>query len=230
MVLITKFKSQWLRVIVHVGSLLPFVSLAQDYISGTFIFDPVKEITVQTGRTALILLFLSLACTPIHTIFGFRQALRVRRALGLYAFFYVSLHFLTFIGLDYAFDLELLGPAIIDQRFVVMGFLAFLILTALAITSTRGWQKRLGKSWKSLHRFAYLAGLLAVVHFLWVLKDPREPLRYGVVLALLLVLRIPTVRKATSYVRNKIRRIAYPLRSHLDRLAKVLHRSQFSKT
>jgi sulfoxide reductase heme-binding subunit YedZ len=230
MVLITKMKSQGLRLIVHVGALLPFVSLAQDYVSGAFIIDPVKEITVQTGRTALILLFLSLACTPIHTIFGFRQALRVRRALGLYAFFYVSLHFLTFIGLDYTFDLELLGPAIIDQRFVIVGFVAFLILTALALTSTRGWQKRLGRSWKRLHRFAYLAGLLAVVHFLWVLKDPREPLRYGVVLALLLVLRIPPVRRAVSYARNRIRRTTYPLRSHLGRIAKGLHKSQLSKT
>jgi len=230
MVLITTIKSHWLRVMVHVGALLPFVFLAQDYVFGAFIIDPVKEITVRTGRTALILLFLSLACTPLHTIFGFRQALRVRRALGLYAFFYVSLHFLTFIGLDYAFDLKLLGPAIVDQRFVIVGFLAFLILTVLALTSTRGWQKRLGKRWKRLHKFVYLAGLLAVVHFLWVLKDPREPLRYGVVLSLLLVLRIPRVRKAVSFVRNRTRRAAYPLRSYLGRMAKGQNRNHFSKT
>jgi sulfoxide reductase heme-binding subunit YedZ len=230
MVLINKIKSQWLRVIVHVGALLPFVSLAQDYVSGAFIIDPIKEITVQTGRTGLILLVLSLACTPIHTIFGFRQALRVRRALGLYAFFYISLHFLTFIGLDYAFDLKLLGPAIFDQRFVIVGFLAFIILTALAITSTRGWQKRLGKSWKRLHKSAYLAGLLAVVHFLWVLKDPREPLRYGLVLAALLVLRIPRVRRVATHVRNRIRREVYPLRSYLSRRAKGLDKSHFSRT
>lgn len=230
MVLISTIKSNWLRAIVHVGALLPFVFLAQDYVSGAFIIDPVKEITVQTGRTGLILLFLSLACTPVHTIFGFRQALRVRRALGLYAFFYVGLHFLTFIGLDYAFDLKLLGPAIVDQRFVIVGFTAFVILTALALTSTRGWQKRLGKRWKRLHKLVYLAGLLAVVHFVWALKDPREPLRYGVVLSLLLALRIPRVRRAASYVRNRIRRAAYRLRSYLGRMAKGQNRSHFSKT
>ena len=203
--MISKLRSHWLRILVHVGALLPFAFLVRDYALNLFIVDPVKEITVRTGRMALILLFLSLACTPLHTVLGFRQALRVRRALGLYAFMYVGLHLMAFVGLDYGFDLELLGPAILDQRYVVVGFAAFLLLSALAVTSTRGWQKRLGKRWKRLHRLVYLAGVLAVAHFLWLVKDPREPQRYGALLMVLLALRIPQVRSAVSRVRHKLR-------------------------
>jgi sulfoxide reductase heme-binding subunit YedZ len=230
MVLIDTIKARWLKILVHVGALLPFVFLVRDYALNLFLVDPVREITTRTGRMALILLLLSLACTPINTLFGFRQALRVRRALGLYAFMYAGLHFLTFVGLDYGFDLEFLGPAIFDQRYVIVGFAAFLLLLTLALTSTRGWQRRLGRTWKRLHKFAYLAGILAVVHFLWLVKDPREPLRFAAVLLLLLALRIPRVRRATSYVRNRIKRATYPLRSHLGRIAKGQNRSHFSNT
>jgi len=230
MVLVDTIRKRWLKILVHVGALLPFVFLVRDYALNLFLVDPVREITTRTGRMALILLLLSLACTPINTLFGFRRALRVRRALGLYAFMYAGLHFLTFVGLDYGFDLEFLGPAIFDQRYVIVGFAAFLLLLTLALTSTRGWQRRLGRTWKRLHKFAYLAGILAVVHFLWLVKDPREPLRFAVVLLLLLALRIPRVRRATSYVRNRIKRATYPLRSHLGRIAKGQNRSHFSKT
>lgn len=205
MVLKQKLKAYWLPVLVHVGALLPLVILARDYTQDAFLIDPVKEITSQTGRGALILLLLSLACSPLNTLFGFRQALSVRRALGLYAFLYAGIHFLTFVGLDYAFDFELLAPAIFDQRFVVVGFASFLLLLSLAITSTRGWQKRLGKTWKRLHRLVYLAGALAVVHFLWLVKDAREPLRYGVVLAGLLAFRLPWVRRTAAKVRHRLR-------------------------
>jgi len=205
MVLKKTLKAYWLPVLVHVGALLPLVILVRQYAQDAFIVDPVKEITTRTGRAALVLLMLSLACSPINTLFGFRQALRVRRALGLYAFMYAGLHFLTFVGLDYRFDFDLLAPAIFDQRFVVVGFASFLLLLSLAITSTRGWQKRLRKTWKRLHRLAYLAGILAVVHFLWLVKDAREPLRYGIILAVLLAFRLPWVKRAAGKVRHRIR-------------------------
>ncbi len=157
--------------------------------------DPIREITSLTGKTALILLVLSLACTPLATLFGFKQVLRVSRALGVYAALYVGLHFLVFVWLDYGLDLALIGRAILDQRYVLVGTATGLILLALTITSTRGWQKRLGKNWKRLHRLVYLAGILAVVHFLWLVKDAREPMRYAALLALLLALRLPPVRR-----------------------------------
>jgi sulfoxide reductase heme-binding subunit YedZ len=198
-------RARWLQVLVHAGALLPLAWITWQYTQGLFLVDPVREITTLTGRTTLILLVLTLACTPISTVFGFKQVLRVRRALGLYAFLYASLHFATFVWLDYGFDLELLAEAIFAQRYVVVGFTSGLILLALAITSTRGWQKRLGKNWQRLHRLVYLASILAVVHFAWLVKDIRVPLQYGAVLALLLVLRLPRVRKAVSRARRWLR-------------------------
>jgi sulfoxide reductase heme-binding subunit YedZ len=199
-----KLKRNWLRILVHVGALAPVAWLAWQYWQGAFLIDPIREITTQTGKMALILLILSLACTPINTLFGFRQILRVRRALGLYAFLYAGAHFLTFSGLDYRFDLELLEQAILEQRYVLVGFASGLLLLTLAITSTRGWQRRLGKRWKWLHRLVYLAGILAIIHFLWLVKDIREPLRYGAVMAILLILRIPRVRRMVSSIRYRI--------------------------
>jgi sulfoxide reductase heme-binding subunit YedZ len=204
MVLTRKLKARWLQILTHVAALLPLAWLLWDYWQGLFIVDPIREITTRTGKTALILLILSLACTPIYTIFGFKQALRVRRALGLYAFMYAGLHFLTFVGLDYGFDLGLIRQDILDQRYVLVGFAAGLLLLLLAITSTQGWQKRLGKNWKRLHRLVYLAGILAIVHFVWLVKDIREPLRYGAVVALLLIVRIPIIRRAIGTARYQL--------------------------
>jgi sulfoxide reductase heme-binding subunit YedZ len=205
MVFLDRIKRDWLRIVVHVGSLLPLAWIIWQCSQGLFPVDPVLEITSRTGKTALILLTLSLACTPLSTLLGLKQALRVRRALGLYAFLYASLHFATFVWLDYGFDFGLLRQAIFDQRYVLPGLTAGLILLALAITATRGWQKRLGRNWKRLQRLAYLAGILAILHFVWLSKDIREPLRYGLILAVLLVLRLPFVQKTLSSVRQQLK-------------------------
>jgi sulfoxide reductase heme-binding subunit YedZ len=205
MVLMRKLKARWLQILTHIGALLPLAWLLWETWQGQFIIDPVKEITTRTGKTALILLILSLACTPINTIFGFKHALRVRRPLGLYAFLYVGLHFLTFLGLDYGFDLDLIRQDILDQRYVLVGFATGLLLLPLAITSTKGWQKRLGKSWKRLHRLVYLASILDIVHFVWLTKDLREPLRYGGVVVLLLIVRLPAIKRAISNARYQFK-------------------------
>jgi len=208
MVLLTRslkyLRKNWLRIVAHVGSLVPLAWLIWQYTQGAFLIDPIREITTLTGRTALILLLLSLACTPFSTLTGYKGVVRVRRALGLYAFLYVGLHFLTFVWLDYRLELAMLQQAILDQRYVLVGLAAGLILLALALTSTKGWQKRLGKNWKRLHRWVYLAGILAVVHFLWLVKDIRLPLRYAAVLAALLVLRLPPVRRGISRARRRL--------------------------
>ncbi|MBU0702807.1 MAG: sulfoxide reductase heme-binding subunit YedZ [Chloroflexi bacterium] len=207
MVLAQRLKRHWLQILTHVASLLPLTVLAWDYAWNRLSVDPIREITLRTGRYALTLLLLSLACTPLHVLFGFKQVMRVRRPLGLYAFLYAGLHMLTFVGLDYGFDLPLVAQAILERRFVQVGLLAFLILLPLAITSTRGWVRQLGRNWKRLHRLVYLAALLAVVHFVWVVKagNPR-PLPYGVALALLLVVRVPGVRAAVGNFRARLGR------------------------
>lgn len=205
MVLLGWLRKNWLRVAVHAGSLLPLAWLAWRFTHGVFLVDPVREIESSTGKTALILLALSLACTPINTLTGYAGVIRVRRALGLYSFLYTSVHFLIFAGLDYGFDLGLLAEAIFDQRYVIAGAAAGLLLLPLAITSTRGWQKRLKKNWKRLHRLVYLAAVLAIVHFVWLSKDWREPLRYGLVVTVLLALRLPWVRTFLSQTRRRVR-------------------------
>ncbi len=203
MVLTQKLRRNWLRILVHAGALLPLAVLLWDYWQGGLSVNPIQDVTLRTGKYALILLVLSLACTPINMVFGYRPVLRVRRALGLYAFMYVAIHLLIFVGLDYTFDLTLIREAILEKRYALVGFAAFLILLPLAVTSTKGWMRRLGRLWKQLHRWVYLAALLAVLHFVWLVKsDIREPLVYGAVVVILLVLRIPRVRRSASHFRS----------------------------
>jgi sulfoxide reductase heme-binding subunit YedZ len=192
-----------LLLLTHLGALLPFGWLVFDWLTDNLSINPIQDVTLRTGKAALILLILSLAATPLNTLFGFRQALTLRKWLGLYAFFYVSIHFLIFIGLDYGFDLNLLREAIFEKRFTLVGFAAGVLLLPLALTSTRGWMKRLGKNWKRIHRLVYLAGVLAIVHYIWLVKsDIREPLVYGAILAFLLLVRIPYVRKNAARLRS----------------------------
>lgn len=194
----TKFQAA-----VHIGALLPLMLLLFDWTRDNLTFNPIQALELRTGKFALVLLILALACTPLNTVFGFRQALKVRRALGLYAFFYASIHFLIFIGLDYQFDLILLQEAIFEKKYALVGFAAGLILLPLAITSTRGWMRRLGKTWTRLHKFVYLAGILVIVHYVWLVKsDIRTPLLYGAVVLILLILRIPYVRRYVSRIRQ----------------------------
>lgn len=200
-----------LHLLVHLGAWLPLAWLVWDWQRGGLSVNPIQDITQRLGDTALALLMLSLACTPLNTLFGFRWALRLRRPLGLYAFFYALLHFLTFVGLDYGFDLDLLPGAILEKRFVLVGLAALLILAVMAATSFDVSKVRLGKTWKRLHRLVYLAGGLAVLHFAWAVKGDLfqlrgavlRPLLYGLALALLLVLRLPPVRRWASGLRGR---------------------------
>ena len=200
-----KRKAIWWRVLIHGGALWPLARILWDLALGQF-FDPVREITTRTGRASLTLLLLSLACTPLYILTGLAPFQRARRTLGLYAFLYVTLHFLTFAGWDYGFDLRLLWQAVFYQRYVIVGFAAGVILLALAITSTRGWQRRLGKWWKRLQRLVYLANVLAVLHFVWLLKEPRAALPYAAIVAALLLLRIPFVARELGKARRRFLR------------------------
>ncbi|MBI3177329.1 MAG: sulfoxide reductase heme-binding subunit YedZ [Chloroflexi bacterium] len=198
------FKFTKFQVAVHIGSLIPLALLIWDYFNDHLTANPIQAVTFRTGKTALVLLVLALACTPLNTLFGFREALKVRRALGLYAFFYVCLHFLTFIWLDYGLDLGLIFDAVAKKRYALVGFTAFILLLPLAITSTKGWQKRLGKNWKVLHRLVYVAAPLVVVHYVWLVKaDIRQPLVFGAVVLLLLLARVPLFKGAVGSWRSR---------------------------
>ena len=192
-----KKQKNWLSIVTHLAALAPLALLALDYARGQLSANPIREITLRTGKTALVLLVLSLAVTPISILFRVRQVVKLRRPLGLYAFLYASLHGLTFVGLDYGFDPRLILEEVLQKRFVQAGIVTFLLLLPLAITSTSGWMKRLGKNWKRLHRLVYLAALIDVVHYVWLAKgDIREPLLYGAVVVALLIIRLPAIRRA----------------------------------
>jgi sulfoxide reductase heme-binding subunit YedZ len=198
-------KRRWLPILTHIGALLPLARLIWNFFHDQLTANPIQYITFQTGKTALVLLVLALACTPLNTIFELKRVVGLRKQLGLYAFLYATLHFLTFVGLDYQFDPELLKEAIFKKRYALVGFAAFLTLLPLAITSTKGWMRRLGKNWKRLHRLIYLAALLVIIHFVWLVKsDIREPLAYGAVVLLLLALRFKTIRRALVTLRERL--------------------------
>jgi methionine sulfoxide reductase heme-binding subunit len=193
-----------LQAAVHVGALVPLALLIWDGLHGGLTANPIQAVTARTGKAALVLLLLCLACTPASTIFGFRRAIHWRRPLGMYAFLYVSLHFLTFAVLDYGLDPGLLRQAIFEKRYALAGFAAGLLLVPLAFTATRGWMRRLGKNWKRLHRLVYPAAALAVVHYVWLVKaDTRVPWLYGAITALLLLVRLRPVKRGIARLRQR---------------------------
>ncbi len=203
----------WFWIIVNLAALTPLFMLIWNYWTDNLSADPVAYITKKTGQSAIILLGLSLACTPVNTVFGFRPALTVRKSLGLYAFMYAALHLLNFVGLDYGFNLNyILDDALLKKRYMIVGITAFLILLPLAITSTKGWMKSLGRNWKRLHKLAYVAGVLAVLHYIWLVKlDITWPLIYTSILGVLLLLRVPRVRKfAGSFARKAPAKLSAP--------------------
>ena len=160
---------------------------------------------LRTGKAAIIMLTLSLACTPANIFFGWKQAVVVRRALGLYAFMYVCLHFAIFVGIDYGFMMRLVIEEIIKRRYAVVGFLAFLLLIPLALTSTKAAQRRLGKRWKTLHKLVYLIAGLAVVHYVWLVKNAyAQPLLFAGIIGFLLLVRLAPVKQAILRARRRV--------------------------
>ena len=158
--------------------------------------DPVKELEHECGKTALNLLLLTLAVTPVRELTAQPQLLRLRRMLGLFAFFYVLLHFTIYLVLDLELNFATLGADIAKRPYITIGFTALLLLIPLAVTSTNGMMRRLGRRWQTLHRLVYVIAVLGVWHFYWQVKrDVREPLLYAGILALLLGYRVLRARR-----------------------------------
>ena len=189
---------------VHILSLIPLFLLISDWIKDGLTANPIQYLTLSTGKTALQLLTLSISITPMIFLTGMRELNPARRLLGLYAAFYATLHFSIFVGLDYFFDWELIKEAIFEKPYVLVGFGAFSILSVMAITSTKGWKRRLKKKWKPLHRLVYLAGILVTLHYIWLVKsDIREPLIYGAIIMIFFLLRIPGVKNVVTKFKNR---------------------------
>lgn len=182
------------------AGLLPLLGLIAAFALGRLGVEPVETITHETGDWALRLLLLTLLITPVRRLLGWNALAPFRRTLGLLCFLYASLHFAIYLSFELEWHLTDLPKEIGERPFITLGFLAFVILSALAVTSTRGWIRRLGRSWQQLHRLVYLALVLAVVHFLWLVKaDLREPLIYAGIAATLLIWRLLLGRRNANY-------------------------------
>lgn len=181
----------WLKPGIFIGALAPLVSIALRAGQGDLSANPIAQIVNELGLSALIFLIASLACTPARRLLGWTWPARVRRELGLIAFFYAVLHFLAYLVLDQRFDWRVIFGDVVQRPFITVGFLALVLLAPLAVTSTSGSMRRLGfRRWQRIHQLAYVAGVLAVVHFLWRVKiDLTQPLLYAGVLGALLAVR-----------------------------------------
>jgi methionine sulfoxide reductase heme-binding subunit len=180
-----------LKLAIFLSGLIPLGRLAWKALHDGLGANPIEVITHSTGDWTLILLLTTLSITPLRRITRQYWLISLRRMVGLFAFFYATLHFLTYIWLDKFFDWHEMVKDIAKRPFITVGFSAFVLLIPLAITSTKGWIRRLGKNWVRLHRLIYVTAILGVIHYWWLVKaDIRKPERYAAILAVLLLYRI----------------------------------------
>ncbi len=183
---------RWSKIAVFCAGLVPLALLVRKALTHDLGANPIEVITLSTGRWTLILLLTTLAITPVRKITGWSKLIQFRRMIGLFAFFYVCLHLLTYVWLDQFFDVQSMLHDIGKRRFITAGMTGFALLLPLAITSTTGWIRRLGgKRWQALHRLIYVAGVAGVVHFWWKVKaDTRLPELAAGILLILLAARV----------------------------------------
>jgi sulfoxide reductase heme-binding subunit YedZ len=184
--------------------LIPLFILVLNGLTDNLSAEPIKKVTHFTGDWTLYFLLITLSITPLRRFSGWNQLLRYRRMLGLYAFFYACLHFLTYFILDQFFDWGEIIRDIAKRPYITVGFSGFILLIPLAITSTNKMMKKLGKNWKRLHSLVYVIGTLGILHFLWLVKaDIREPATFGIILISLLFLRLPYINNIRNYFRTQ---------------------------
>jgi sulfoxide reductase heme-binding subunit YedZ len=202
-----------LQIFMHLAAWFPLARLVVEAFTHGLTANPIQHIEQRTGRAAITLLILSLAATPLNSLFGWSEMIKRRRALGLYAFFYATVHVIVFADLDYGLAWSLIAETVLQKPYIIVGALAFLLLIPLAVTSFDVWKVRLKKNWKRLHMLIYFIMPLVVLHYAWGKKgnffalqgDILKPLIYGLVFLLLMALRIPPVRRVLASVRTRIR-------------------------
>ena len=184
-----------LHLAVHIGSAVPLLVGLWDFWQRNLGANPIMEITHRTGKTAILLLILSLAVSPLRQLLKWSQINKLRRPLGLWAGFYALVHFSIYVVLDYGFQWKALLANSLTNFFILFGFTTGLILLLLSITSLTYFLKKMGKNWKKLHRFVYAAGILAALHFILAVKPGvLRPWPYALAMALLLLYRLPPVQ------------------------------------
>jgi methionine sulfoxide reductase heme-binding subunit len=174
------------------ASLAPAAWLGYAALTGGLGVNPIEELTHTTGMAALVILLVTLAVSPLRRLTGWNPLVQLRRPLGLFAFFYALLHFSIWMVLDLGFQLEWVWEDIRERPYITAGFIGFVLMIPLAVTSTRGWIRRLGKRWAVLHRLIYVSAALGILHFYWRVKaDAWLPVAMAVILAGLLAARVP---------------------------------------
>jgi len=202
-----------LQIAMHVYAWSVLVLLVFDFFTGNLSANPIQELEQRTGRHAITLLVLSLACTPFNTLLKWPELLKRRRALGLYSFMYATIHVLIYLDLDYGLAWSFILRDVIEKPRLIVGAIAFLMLIPLAWTSFDIWKKRLGRNWKRLHQTVYILTPIVVLHYAWSKKGDLfalqgeiiRPLIYGLIVVLFLVLRIPRVRRGIVSVRDRVK-------------------------
>ena len=191
---ISNTQLSWLKVIIFMASVLPFIRLLIAVINNNLGANPIEFITRNTGDWALYFLFITLAMTPLRKLLQWHWLIRLRRMLGLFTFFYASLHFLCFFWFDHFFDIQTMWQDVLKRPFIAVGFIAFMLLIPLAITSNHAAIKRLGGyTWQLLHRTVYLIAVLVVLHYVWMKagkNDVKQPFIFAGILTLLLGMRL----------------------------------------
>jgi sulfoxide reductase heme-binding subunit YedZ len=191
-----------LKLVLWLASLAPAAWLLAGFFLDWLGVNPIEKLTHVTGMTALVLLLVTLAVTPARRLTGWNPLIQIRRPLGLFAFFYALLHFSVWMVLDLGFELEWVAEDIAERPYITVGFTAFVLLIPLAVTSTRGWIRRLRKRWTTLHALVYVSTGLGVIHYYWLVKaDVRLPLLLAAVYGTLMGFRVLTwVRKRRGNV------------------------------
>ena len=201
-----------LQIAMHLYAWSAMILLVFDFAMGNVSPNPIQDLEQRTGRHALVLLVLSLLCTPLNTIFKWSEPLKRRRALGLYAFMYATIHVIIFMDLDFGLAWSLIIHTVIQKWYILFGMTAFLMLIPLAITSFDVWKVRIGKNWKRLHQIIYFIAPIAVLHYAISKKgdifrlqgDIVRPLIYALVVIILLILRLPFIRRFLASFRTRI--------------------------
>lgn len=201
----------WQRWTVHLGAILTLASITANFFFNPKLVNPILTFEHHTGKTALIFLILSLSCSPISSILGWKSVGKRKKALGVYGFLFAALHLLVFLGLDYRFHFKSILSVVGNSVYLWIGLAAFVMLVPLAVTSFKKLKQIMKTNWKRLHRLVYLISPLVVLHFILVLKgnlltlqgNLKEPMIYGSVVVLLLLLRLSPIKHALILLRTR---------------------------
>jgi methionine sulfoxide reductase heme-binding subunit len=207
----------WQSILVHVLALVPLAWTAYEYVTDTLPIVLDRHLVIRFGAVGLAFLVASFSITPLSLLSGKTTLVPLRRSLGVYAFCYITLHFLAYAWFSNGFDWALIWRDLGERRAMSAGILALILLIPLALTSTTGWQKRLGRRWKLLHRLVYLAVPLSVLHYFWLERDIKDwVFVYAVYVILLFAIRLPAIRRAIARRRQHAQMIASEAKTELD--------------